>query len=384
VSGDAVPQTDRSGDRSKRRPAARVAAVLLGCVLALGVAEIAFRLLAPSGQVATKRLLVRGDGRKLQYHCYPDDPDGAFRPVPDIEGDDWQYFEMRKELLPLPLSALPKSPWCVEYRREIEGVRGPRIRQFPAPGVARVAGVGDSFAFGEGVAFESSLFAAMQRRASARVEMVNVAESGADFALDVEQVEWAFDQLSCSRAIVVYVPNDVGLAPELEARHDAVFDLINVRTAELAGETTRPWWARASRLGAFVHDRSRMSAVTAKTLQNYRDAYDPERNGAELAVLRDRFARLARHAGGPVVLVLYPLMYELRDYPLADVHRRVAAMARAEGLAVLDLAPAFAGEDERDLWVHRLDHHPNARAHDLAAEAVVDWLRAEHPDFLPD
>jgi len=363
-------------------PVRRLVAAVLGCVVALLFVEGAVRVSGLAELPVTKRLLVEGDGRHLQYHCYPDDPDDRFRPVPSVTEGDWLYYEMRTELKSLPLASLHESPWCVEYRREIEGVRGPRITQFPAEGVVRVAGIGDSFAYGEGVSFTDSLFAQMQELAGARAEIVNVAESGADFDLDVEQVGWAFDQLSCTRALVVFVANDVGLSEELRGRNERVFDLINVRAAHLSGDDARPWWARFSRLGELVDQRRQMDAITERTIANYRDAYDPDLNGAALDELEEQFRGLATRPEGPVALVLYPLMFRLGDYPLAAEHERVARMAHEAGLPVLDLAPTFAAEDERELWVHPVDHHPNPRAHAIAARAIVDWLESEVPGFL--
>ncbi len=372
-----------SGAVAPFRTCNRCVAVLLGVLVALVLVEGVVRLTGLAPPIATKRLLVRGDGRQLQYHCYPDNPSGAFQRVPDVgDGMGWLYYEMRAELKPLPIASLSESPWCVEYRREIEGVRGPRIRQFPTDGVVRLAGVGDSFALGEGVPFEDSLFAQMQQLAGDGVELVNVGRSGADFDLDVTVTEWAFDQLSSNAVVIVFVLNDVQLSDELKARHEAVFDLINVRAAELADGTARPWWARVSRVGHLFDQRARIAAIGERTIANYRDAYDPAHNGAALDALRAQFQALAAKSEQPVALVLYPLMFGLADYPFAGVHEQVAAMARDAGLPVLDLAPAFAGEDESDFWVHPVDHHPNSQAHGIAATALVEWLRVELPHFL--
>jgi hypothetical protein len=58
-------------------------------------------------------------------------------------------------------------------------------------------------------------------------------------------------------------------------------------------------------------------------------------------------------------------------------------MARDAGIPVLDLAPAFAGMDTESLRVHPTDHHPNGKAHAIAARAIADWVMEELPGFLP-
>jgi hypothetical protein len=41
----------------------------------------------------------------------------------------------------------------------------------------------------------------------------------------------------------------------------------------------------------------------------------------------------------------------------------------------LDLLDTFRGHDEKSLWVHPTDHHPNEAAHALAAEAIERFVR---------
>ena len=62
------------------------------------------------------------------------------------------------------------------------------------------------------------------------------------------------------------------------------------------------------------------------------------------------------------------------DHPFAAIHARVAATARALGFHVLDLLPAFIGQDGPALWVHPANQHPNERAHALAAQAIERFL----------
>jgi hypothetical protein len=44
------------------------------------------------------------------------------------------------------------------------------------------------------------------------------------------------------------------------------------------------------------------------------------------------------------------------------------------GVPVLDLLPAFQGRKAKDLWVSPGDHHPNERAHAIAANEIGRFL----------
>lgn len=77
----------------------------------------------------------------------------------------------------------------------------------------------------------------------------------------------------------------------------------------------------------------------------------------------------------PVVVVLFPLLNRLTDYPLGDVHEKVRTAAEHEGLRVLDLLKPFqqaASTSSEPLASDNL--HPTAHGHAVAAEAMFEAL----------
>jgi hypothetical protein len=84
--------------------------------------------------------------------------------------------------------------------------------------------------------------------------------------------------------------------------------------------------------------------------------------------------RRAKEKGARFGVVLFPLLHRLAERPFERIHAAVAAECASRGIAFLDLAVAFADEDERALWVHPSDHHPNARAHAIAARAMAPFV----------
>lgn len=358
----------------------RVVAVALGVVVALAAAEGLLRVTGVGVPHETSRTLLNQHDESVWYQCYDSDPNGELRPVPDVSSGRWRLLRNTIPAEPLPLERLPETPWCVAYHSGSQGVRGKAVTPVPAPGRLRIVGVGDSFAHGDGVPEDLTLFAQLQRELGERVEVVNCGLSGADLERTVRVLDWAVGAYRPDRAIVVFIPNDVQLSPDLEARQDLVYDLINVRAEQAQSE---PSPLEALRLVRLVTGALRMRRVTAATLDLYRDMYDPAQNGPALDRLRGELRNVVAMSGDGSVLVLYPLMSGFEQgYPLQFVHDRVRAMAEAEGLHVLDLAPAFAGQSTRRLQVHPVDHHPNGKAHGIAARALAEWLREDVPGFL--
>jgi len=74
------------------------------------------------------------------------------------------------------------------------------------------------------------------------------------------------------------------------------------------------------------------------------------------------------------LLVVWPVLEGLTDYAYHAEHDFVRAKGQALGIPVLDLYPAFAGGDPKDLCVSDRNPHPNPFAHQRAAQAIVDFL----------
>lgn len=126
------------------------------------------------------------------------------------------------------------------------------------------------------------------------------------------------------------------------------------------------------RLRKIVEDRR----TSALNVEIYRRSLQPGNPAwAPWTRVVEQVVRAQRARGGRTVVVVWPLLFRLDDYPFGAEHARLIEAAKAAGAEVLDLAPVFAGQDERQLWVSPADHHPNGDAHRQAADALLDQLR---------
>jgi hypothetical protein len=100
--------------------------------------------------------------------------------------------------------------------------------------------------------------------------------------------------------------------------------------------------------------------------------------------LRD-FIRECRAHHTPVAIALFPHLsagLPAGAYEFAELHDQVLELCRRESVPCVDLRSTFAAyRDYASLWVNRFDPHPNARAHRLAGERLVEvlgplWLQA--------
>lgn len=91
-------------------------------------------------------------------------------------------------------------------------------------------------------------------------------------------------------------------------------------------------------------------------------------------------AEQTRERGVPMLVVVFPYFLDLRydHYLYAPIHAKVAEVAAAAGVPIVDLWPHFAEVDPngRHWWALPWDAHPSVRAHALAGEIIAKEIEA--------
>lgn len=368
----------------RRRLLYRGMAMLVGLFLALLLLELGLRLVGvdPSKR-GRKQLLVR-EKPFVRFYCYNSNPNGELSRRPDISKGKWKLFDYNLPPTQLPLKELAETPWCVEEKVNSGGHRDREYTKEPAPGVLRIAGIGDSFANGEGVPLHLSLFKQMERELGEGYEVINGARPGVSTAAEVPQMFNLVRDYQCTRTIVIFIINDVESTEELRRRVQTVNDMINIREPKKKTLSARRLIVDKVRVLSFTSALLSHSRVRGTTIQWYHDLYDEKLNGPNLRHLSGAFGTMSSAVpNNRTVMVIYPLIEGLKaGYPFKKIHKKVKAMAEDTGLPVLDLAPVFSEWEDHELQVHPVDHHPNGRAHKIAAKFIVMWLKKVVPKFL--
>lgn len=253
----------------------------------------------------------------------------------------------------------------LRYRTNSLGFRDREFAREKAPGRFRILGIGDSFTFGTGVRLEDTYLARLQALldaggAAGHYEVLNLGVMGFDTAHEVALLREVGLAFSPDLVILCYTLNDAQPVAPRSQRPPA----------------PRPGARTPSLLLAHVFARLENRRLRQRAIANAHAHHRPGAPGwrrVQRALVEAR--ALAREHDFALALMIFPVMWELGDdYPYRDIHETVAAAAARLGLPVLDLAPAFRGEDGVSLWVHPSNQHPNERAHAIAARALHAWL----------
>lgn len=253
------------------------------------------------------------------------------------------------------------------YKLNRYGFRGPDYARAKRPGVRRVAVVGDSFTFGEGVKLEDTfcrrLEGLLTSRAGLAVEVLNFGTSGWGTTDEVHFLEQEGLGFQPDLVVLVYVLNDAGYAGDLDLWEDF-------------RDTYEKRWLRWSYLASWVY-----AAVGRRTLgdryarQVVQSALEDREAWRESFRALSRGHEIARAGGAGYLVCLFPFLFKLDEgHPFKPAHERLAAHCIINGIPFLDLLEAFRGRADTELWVHPADQHPNEKAHAIAAEAMAGFI----------
>lgn len=102
-----------------------------------------------------------------------------------------------------------------------------------------------------------------------------------------------------------------------------------------------------------------------------------EKNGIFWQAAKKRFLMmkdLCQKNGIKFIIILYPNMQNFENNPAVPVHKKIVDFCRENNIICLDLLPGFRGLKASEFWATKLDFHPNAKAHDIAAKYLAETL----------
>jgi hypothetical protein len=236
------------------------------------------------------------------------------------------------------------------YRLNSMGFRGPDVARTKPPGAYRIVGVGDSFAFGTGVRADDTFLAVLERELNTAdaggFEVINLGVPGYDTDNEVNMILARGVALAPDLVIICFFLNDAG--------GGNIFQALNQEDTASGPRS----WVRKSRLVDTVATRIERKRSVQTVIDSYRLAYEEDSFGWRK--VRHAFGNAKGYGsnfGFDVVVVIFPILWQLSDYPFADIHTRVGDFVRTLGLPVLDLYPEFSAnlslQKSTQIWQDR-------------------------------
>jgi len=277
----------------------------------------------------------------------------------------------------------------VVHTTNSQGFRGSEFSYEKGTGIKRIAFLGDSFTFGEGVkdgdVFTAKIEKLLNRQGGDNIyQCLNFGVGGYNTRQSVLLLKNVVYKYKPDVVVLCYTLNDV--EPDL-FYYNAYTNSVERRPRELFVQEGTP----SKRPPETILFNSRIVKLVWKAMNNLADAektvdyyhhifsnkYLVEENKRSLLEL----AAFCRDNNIKIYIIILPLLYELSDkYPFNDLHQKIINNIPDKKL-VVDALPYFMGYKYTDLWVHPTDQHPNEVAHGIIASIISERLLM---DFMQD
>lgn len=269
--------------------------------------------------------------------------------------------------------------WTVQMHTNGQRMRGPEVAlRKPEQGL-RVACLGDSHTWGDGVADDETWPAQLQERAGPGVEVLNCGVNGYDTLQEVLWYERFVEPLDPDLVLLCYFANDVAARGLREKGARPKIDTLAAWT-----HPKRPGWIRSLRDTSVAVDLLCDRVWRWRSLRSRQDSWDSryvptdpgwQRARGALIRLRDRCARDGRE----LRVVFFPyLVRQGAVFESSEVLAVARAFCEENGIVCFDgesaLLAALGDRGTAALRVSLSDFHANGEAYDAFAAAVARWL----------
>ncbi|MCB9870404.1 MAG: SGNH/GDSL hydrolase family protein [Planctomycetes bacterium] len=269
----------------------------------------------------------------------------------------------------------------IEHRFNSVGWRDREHELAKPPGTLRILGLGDSYLYGQGVRHEDICLSRVERLlqppAGKKLECINAGISAYNTGHQLELLRNRGLAYQPDIVILHFVLNDV--EPDVYKKGPKVeFYMDYVRVQQDPGLL-----CRYSYLWSWVRDRYFRASSARKYIRECVDSFSPQSDKwSQCRTALDGIHRLCTERKIPLLVVIFPFFIDLDgDYPFQPIHEVVRGHCDKQGIPVLDLRNTYRGFHGPELWVHPTDQHPNEKAHELAATAIVAFLRERAKQF---
>jgi len=262
----------------------------------------------------------------------------------------------------------------ISYVINSHGLREREISPKNIKGSFRIAVIGDSFTFGEGVRADHTYSRVMEKMLQDEMpgcEVINFGHNG----YDIRQI-----MLLLKSEVIRYEPDTVVYGYVLNDVSSYLMDTFLLET----GKTEEAILLHRTPSVAvnFFIQRIWQSYLSYRTIKLYNELYHPggpwDETMSILASMQDFLSR----QNIKFIVVIFPDLsgLERRRYPFAEIHKQIKSFLDLRGIHSIDLSDAYRNFGPSQLFVHPLDPHPNEMGHQIAAEAITEAL-IQH-DFL--
>ena len=263
----------------------------------------------------------------------------------------------------------------------------------PIPeGKRRVLTIGDSFTFGQGVRFKDNYTNKVSSLDNKFIG-INLANSGSDLKQIEKSLNDHIKKIKPEHVIYGYCLNDMiaGKSSNIQFLDyntktkpikdiGLKWDFINKRTTQInLGRNSRLYdFFKWSPLFKKIYQSAELKSISKQTMKHYKDLYSVEKNKNGIKETIDGIIRLKNKSlknNAKFTIIIFPIIFwPNQNYFLEAEHSIFINLLEENHINYRDMKDEWLKFEDRDLWVHPVDQHPNNIAHGLVARKIINLL----------
>lgn len=274
---------------------------------------------------------------------------------------------------------------AVFHKTNSMGFRGEEYTKEKNDNTTRIAFLGDSFTFGEGVR-DSDIFSNKIIEKLNNSDEIEISYESYNFGVGGYNTEQSVSLLK--NFVLDFNPDVVVLGYTLNDAEQRLF-LVNKSTNKVERRArevniheglpdskppeTLAYIFRTTKLFWQVTNNRK---ITEKTIDYYNGLYiENNKNWITTQNSLREFSAICEEKQIKCYFLMFPLLFELNeDYPFSEIHNKVKTAMTSKDNTVIDVLPSLLYRDYKDLWVHFTDQHPNELVHEVVAELLYEKL----------
>ncbi len=259
---------------------------------------------------------------------------------------------------------------CVANTVNWAGFREKHLKSFTKNNTYRVIFLGDSFTFGEGV-FLNDTFV---KRVGTLLNEKKINGK------DIEIINLGIGGAATKNELEVYYEHARALNPDLILLQWNTNDFAVSKISETHANLITGNYLQSYKIIEPINKSALLTytwqVVQRKKLSNELISV----NKQELELGRHNFYEILEiqkavsEDNADFVLLIFPELYNLDNYPFSEIINSLSLFAKENNISTIDLLPELKNYEDRVLWVHPTDHHPNELAHEIASKKIYEFI----------
>ncbi len=272
------------------------------------------------------------------------------------------------------------GPGSLKFNRKYVEINkdGMRDRNFDfrkPDGTIRIASVGDSFAFGSGIKNVNNTYSKILESElndlnnSFNYDVLNFGIMGLSTDDELNLIKNKVLKYNPDIILIGYVSNDFVNIEQIDYKEH--FTILP------GGFWIRNFFFTYALIELKINRLLENIGFKKNGLSITLEKLNSEKNVKHNKRLFEEINNVSKRHNIKIIVVNFPVIYRLKDYPLQEVNRFISSVSIKNEFVYLDLTPVYEKYSEQDLVVNKYDSHPNELGHKIAAKEILEKLKNE-------